>query len=70
MKKKITIAAIALASAITASSAHADDIKVSGKVFFDYSKHTQTLIADKTGGTINRTYLTAKKTSMMLGLRR
>jgi len=42
MKKQITIAAIALASAITASNAQADDIKVSGKVFFDYSKTSET----------------------------
>ncbi|MDX8383773.1 MAG: hypothetical protein R8M45_06815, partial [Ghiorsea sp.] len=65
MKKQVSLAAIALATAITSTSAIAgDDIKVSGKVFFDYNIHSSTKagVTDKTaGGNVSRTYLSAKK---------
>lgn len=61
MKKQVSLTALALASALSANAAHAGDVKLSGKVFFDYSKHTATGSPDETAGTINRTYISAKK---------
>ena len=61
MKKQVSLTALALATALSAAAAHADGIKVSGKVFFDYAKHTATASADTMGGNISRTYVTAKK---------
>jgi hypothetical protein len=61
MKKQVSLTALALATALTATAAHADDVKVSGKVFFDYSKVTETGKPDTTGGNITRTYLSFKK---------
>jgi len=61
MKKQVSLTALALATALTATAAHAGDVKVSGKVFFDYSKHSSTGNPDETAGTINRTYVSAKK---------
>jgi len=61
MKKQVSLTALALATAMTATAAHADDVKVSGKVFFDYSKHSSTGNPDETAGTINRTYISVKK---------
>jgi len=63
MKKQVSLTALALAlaTALTATAAHADDIKVSGKVFFDYSKVSTTGSDDTTGGNVSRTYISAKK---------
>ncbi len=61
MKKQVSLTALALATALTATAAHADDIKVSGKVFFDYATHTATGTPDETGANVGRTYLTFKK---------
>lgn len=61
MKKQASLTALALATALTATTAQAGNIKTSGKVFFDYSKHSTTGAADTTGGTISRTYITAEK---------
>jgi len=63
MKKHIQVITLSLAT-ILSSTAFAEDIKVSGKVFFDYSAintSTPTTNTDKRGGTISRTYLTLKK---------
>jgi len=61
MKKQVTLTALAIATAMAATSAQAEDIEVSGKVFFDYSASSATGSADTSGGNISRTYLTAKK---------
>jgi hypothetical protein len=65
MKKQVSLTALALATALTATASHADDIKVSGKVFLDYSKHSSTTppasAVDTTGANISRTYLSLKK---------
>ena len=65
MKKQASLAAIAGATAITSTSAMAgNDIKVSGKVFFDYNAHSKTtsgVTNDTIGGNVGRTYLSAKK---------
>jgi len=61
MKKTISLAAIALTAVTTVSTAQAGDIKVSGKVFADYSIHTAKGKSDQAGVTISRAYLTAKK---------
>ena len=60
MKKHVSFTALAIATAMSATAAQAEDVKVSGKVFFDYTSNTATGAADTTGGDISRTYLTAK----------
>ncbi|MDQ6988259.1 MAG: hypothetical protein Q9M19_00120 [Mariprofundaceae bacterium] len=61
MKTSISIAAVALSTALAATSAFAADIQVSGKVFADYSTSTATGNPAKTGTTLSRTYLSVKK---------
>jgi len=61
MKPQVTLAVFALASTLATTSAQADDLNISGKIFFDYSKHTETGKTNLMDGTINRTYLTTKK---------
>ncbi len=60
MKKQV-LTALALATAVTATTAQAEDVQIGGKVFFDYAKHASTGNPDETAGNISRTYLTAKK---------
>lgn len=61
MKKKILIGALALmATSSGAASALAEDIKISGRVFFDYSTKDKNGV-QSTGGDITRTYITAAK---------
>lgn len=61
MKKQVVLTALALATAMTATAAQADDIKVKGKVFYNYSTHSSTGNPDETAGDIKRTYITLKK---------
>ncbi|WP_038248264.1 porin [Ghiorsea bivora] len=61
MKKQVSLTALALATALSATAAHAGDVQVKGKVYFDYSKHTATGKANETAGDIKRTYITIKK---------
>jgi len=64
MKKQVTLTVLALATAMTATTAQADDIKISGKVFTDYGNQSSTTAGtttDTQGANITRTYLTAKK---------
>jgi len=60
MKQNINLAAAVLLAAIGANTAYAEDINISGKVFFDYSAKENNG-AKSTGGDITRTYITAKK---------
>ncbi len=64
MKKQVSLAAVAVATAISATAAQAEEVKISGKVFYDYSSQSSTVGATTTktsGGNISRTYLTAQK---------
>jgi len=62
MRKNIALATVALMAAMTSTSAlAAEDLALSGKVFFDYATHTETGKTDQTGGNLARTYLSAKK---------
>jgi len=61
MKKQVTLTAITLATAMTATAAHAGDVNIGGKVFFDYSVSKDTANNKTIGGDIARTYISAKK---------